>query len=65
MLLSELFELYHRENLAQDPGSGLRELVTMARDAGLCREQMGELDDLAFDPESEWRNWGNREERKR
>ena len=53
MLLSELFELYHRENLAQDPGSGLRELVTMARDAGLCREQMGEFDDLAFDPESE------------
>jgi hypothetical protein len=65
MLLIALFELYHRQDLAQDPSNGLSELVAAARDAGLCHEQASDFDHIEFDPDSEWRNWGNREERKR
>lgn len=65
MLLTGLFELYHRQDLAQDPSNGLSDLVAAARDAGLCHEQTSDFDHIDFDPDSEWRNWGNREERKR
>lgn len=63
MLLTELFELYHRSNVHDDSGKGIEGLVSAARDAGLCYEN-GFNEDFN-DPESEWRHWGNNEERKR
>jgi hypothetical protein len=65
MLLSELFELYHRTNTANDCGQGVDELVSAARGAGLCYELAADLEDHSFDPELEWRKWGKSEERKR
>lgn len=65
MLLAELFELYHRSNINEDPGRGLEDLVSCARNAGLFSEVQHDFDDLAFDHDSEWRKWGANEERKR
>ena len=62
-MLSELFELYHRSNVLDDSGKGIEGLVSAARDAGLCYDN-GFNEDFT-DPDSEWRNWGNNEERKR
>ena len=65
MLLLELFELYHRRDPSLDPSRGLSDLVTAARDVGLCDEISNDFDDLSFDPDAEWRAWGNNEERRR
>lgn len=66
LFLSELFELYHRSNLRADSGNGIEELVSCARAAGLCFELENPFSDLmSFDPDTEWRTWGNNEERKR
>ena len=66
MFLIELFELYHRSDIHTDTGSGLKELVSAARHAGLCTEQSNNFDeDLPLDPDTEWRQWGSSEERKR
>ena len=66
LLLTELFEMYHRTNIQDDAGKGIEELVSAARSAGLCYELQSSFDqDMSFDPDTEWRNWGNNEERKR
>jgi hypothetical protein len=65
MLLLELFELYHRKDVNDDPSRGLSALVMAARKAGLCNELSTDFDDLSFDPDAEWRAWGNNEERRR
>lgn len=49
-----------------DSGKGLQELVSAARSAGLCYEHRSHIDDdFSLDPHTEWRKWGNSEERKR
>ena len=63
MLLTELFEIYHRSNIHDDPGRGVEGLLSAAQDAGLFCEN-GFTEDLA-DPGSEWRHWGINEERRR
>lgn len=65
MLLLELFELYHRKDVNDDPSRGLSDLVAAARNAGLCDELSNDYEDLSFDPDAEWRAWGSNEERRR
>jgi hypothetical protein len=65
MLLTELFELYHRTDISDDYGQGIDSLVGAARAAGLCYEPAATHEDHSFDPETEWRKWGKNEERKR
>jgi hypothetical protein len=65
LLLTELFELYHRSNISLDPGRGVDDLVSLARNAGLFQEGQLDFEDLSFDHDSEWRKWGHNEERKR
>ena len=66
LLLCELFNLYHRQSIDNDAGTGVEDLVMAARAAGLCFEHdINTEDHLLLDPDSEWRRWGVSEERKR
>jgi hypothetical protein len=66
MLLTQLFELYHRSNVHEGIGKGMEELVSAARTAGLCSERPISFgDDISLDLDTEWRHWCNGEERKR